>query len=104
MSIGKAPEKHHSATGAGQDLSAAILNFLFCEQPGFLDVLTDGDAGEANVSEGEDHILKAIRLRIAFHKKNMNIRLSSCIVTCAEPPPPATRETILGSLVPLLEP
>jgi len=39
----------------------AILNFLFCEQLGFLDVLTYGDAGEANVSEGEDHILKAIQ-------------------------------------------
>jgi hypothetical protein len=37
----------------------AILNFLFCEQLGFLDVLTYGDTAEENVSDGEDHILKA---------------------------------------------
>jgi len=59
MSIGKAPEKLHTATQARQSLSAsAILNFLFCEQLGFLDVLTYGDTGEENVSDGEDHILK----------------------------------------------
>jgi hypothetical protein len=60
MSIGKAPEKHHTATGAGKVSLPAILNFMFCEQLGFLDVLTDGDAWEENVSEGDDHISKAI--------------------------------------------
>jgi hypothetical protein len=57
----KLPKDFTPQLEQGKVFLPAILNFMFCEQLGFLDVLTYGDAGEANVSEGEDHILKAIQ-------------------------------------------
>jgi hypothetical protein len=50
---------HHRL--AGKVSLPAILNFMFCEQLGFLDVLTYGEAGGENVSDDEDHILKAMQ-------------------------------------------
>jgi hypothetical protein len=55
----KLPKNFTPQRKRGKVFLPAILNFLFCEQLGFLDVLPYGEPGEENVSDGEDHILKA---------------------------------------------